>query len=92
VSGFYISAELQLKREHLPVIQLKEWEHQVRALTDLENAANEIPKLCWRRDVRLGVKHELRTVRAVLFYTNFQMTVSLDIVGWDIIDSIHWII
>ena len=55
--------ELQLKREHLPVQQLKEWENQVRMLTDCENPSSEVPRLVWRRDVRLGVNHELHTVR-----------------------------
>ncbi|XP_067947183.1 krev interaction trapped protein 1-like [Watersipora subatra] len=55
--------QLQLKREHLPVQQLKDWETQVRTLTDCENPAAEIPRLVWRRDVRLGVNHELHTLK-----------------------------
>lgn len=55
-------AELQLKRDSLPVQYLKDWETQVKAFTDIENATADVPRLVWRRDVRLGVNHELHTV------------------------------
>jgi len=32
------------------------------ALTDSKDPSTEVPRLVWRRDVRLGVNHELHTV------------------------------
>ncbi|KAF6027096.1 KRIT1 [Bugula neritina] len=57
------SLQLQLKREHLPMQQLRDWSSQVMALTDSKDPSTEVPRLVWRRDVRLGVNHELHTLK-----------------------------